>query len=97
MLPKIRSFIWEWMRLIIVHKSERLLYQPINNFQVYPPCWETSPEIEEFMKVNNYTTIAQVQEHYVTRHVDMVKSLGVTPISWQDPLDFGVQVHKLET
>lgn len=45
------------------------------------------------MIANNYTTMAQVQEHYVTRHVDMVKSLGATPISWQDPLDYGVQVE----
>lgn len=48
------------------------------------------------MNANNYSSIAQVQEHYVTRHVDMVKSLGVTPISWQDPLDLGVQVYRQE-
>lgn len=64
---------------------------------MYPPCWETSPEIEAFMKANNYSSIAQVQEHYVSRHVNMVKSLGATPISWQDPLDFGVQVYKGDT
>lgn len=45
------------------------------------------------MEANNYDKISQVQEHYVTRHVDMVKSLGAIPISWQDPLDFGVNVH----
>jgi N-acetyl-beta-hexosaminidase len=60
--------------------------------QAYPECWLSSPEIAEFMKVNGYTNVSQVQEHYTTRHVEMVKSLGAMPISWQDPLDAGVKV-----
>jgi len=55
-------------------------------------CWDSSPEIKKFMAENKYTRLSQVQEHYVTRHLEMIKSLGMQPISWQDPLDFGVDV-----
>jgi len=56
-------------------------------------CWQSSPEIRKFMTLHNYTKLAQVQQHYVKRHVAMVKELGLNPISWQDPLDFGVKVN----
>ncbi|CAG7826814.1 unnamed protein product, partial [Allacma fusca] len=59
--------------------------------EVYAPCWNSSPVIKEFMKQNGYTNLSQVQGHYTTRHVEMVRSLNVTPIAWQDPLDEGVE------
>ena len=55
-------------------------------------CWQSSPEIKNFMTKNNLTRLAQVQEHYVHKHIEMIKSLGMKPIAWQDPLDFGVDV-----
>ncbi|CAL8126406.1 unnamed protein product [Orchesella dallaii] len=64
--------------------------------EVYMGCWEPShnPVIKEFMSKNGYTDLHQVQEHYTMRHVEMVKSLGLTPISWQDPLDYNVNLDK---
>jgi len=44
------------------------------------------------MLENNYSDISEVQEHYTQRHVKMVSDLGALPISWQDPLDAGVNV-----
>ena len=61
--------------------------------EVYEPCWNSSPVIREFMNQNNYTAINQVQGHYTTRLVEMVKDLGIKPIAWQDPLDAGVDVR----
>lgn len=61
---------------------------------MYPPCWERShnPVIDEFMKANNYNSVHQVQGHYGKRHTAMVESLKLNPISWQDPLDIGIDV-----
>lgn len=44
------------------------------------------------MQSHNYTEFSQVQEHYTIRHLKMVKSLGVKPLIWHDPLEFGVKV-----
>lgn len=60
--------------------------------EVYQPCWNSSPVIHKFMEDNNYTTISEVQGHYTKKLVQIVKDLGMKPISWQDPLDIGVDV-----
>ncbi|CAL8126408.1 unnamed protein product [Orchesella dallaii] len=64
--------------------------------EVYMGCWDPShnPVIADFMIKNGYTDLHQVQEHYTLRHIEMVKSLGLTPISWQDPLDSNVTLDK---
>lgn len=55
-------------------------------------CWQSSPEIREFMNMHNYTRLSQVQEYYAHKHIEMIKGLGLKPIVWQDPLDLGVKV-----
>lgn len=71
----------------------KLYCSSICGVEVYPECWESSPEIAAFMRENNYTEISQVQQHFTERHIEMIKSLGASPIIWQDPLDFGVDVR----
>lgn len=60
-------------------------------------CWDDlhNPVIKKFMEEHNFTGLHHVQEFYTLRHVEMVKSLNLTPISWQDPLDFGVNVLRI--
>lgn len=62
--------------------------------KVYYSCWQSSPEIRKFMDDHNYTEYSQVQEHYTVRHLEMVKELGIKPVIWHDPLEFGVNVRK---
>ncbi len=44
------------------------------------------------MALHNFTDIAQVQQYYAERLIAMIKGIGGTPIIWQDPLDYGVEV-----
>ena len=64
--------------------------------EVYFPCWESSKEIRDFMAANGLETMAQLQGYYTQRHVNMIESLNVTPIAWQDPLDDGTEVSQLK-
>ncbi|XP_037046108.1 beta-hexosaminidase subunit alpha-like isoform X1 [Bradysia coprophila] len=96
-LDPTKEFTYTFMRGLfteIVQNVSKDSFVHLGMDEVYPPCWQSSPEIAAFMQANNYTSIHQVEEHYATRHIDMVKSLGATPISWQDPLDQGVELSK---
>lgn len=44
------------------------------------------------MRDNDFTNIHQMQEYYVERIFSIVNDIGASPIIWQDPLDFGVEV-----
>lgn len=47
------------------------------------------------MMENDYMNLSEVQAHYTVKHLEMVKSLGIKPIVWQDPYDAGVEVDKI--
>ncbi|XP_054715055.1 beta-hexosaminidase subunit beta-like [Uloborus diversus] len=61
--------------------------------EVYYACWKSSPEIKEFMKKHNYTSINQVEQHYVKKTLKNVKDTGYKYIIWQDPIDNDVQAE----
>ena len=62
--------------------------------EVYYDCWQSNPEIENFMKNNNMTETSQLEQYYVIRTVENVKDIGYKYMTWQDPIDNGVQVRK---
>ncbi|CAG7733652.1 unnamed protein product [Allacma fusca] len=62
--------------------------------EVFLPCWQTSPRIKAFMVERNYTSTRQVLGYYINRITEIVSSLGITPIAWQDPLTDGVELDK---
>lgn len=37
--------------------------------------------------------IHDLEEYYVTRHLEMIKQLGLKSIIWHDPIDYGVDVQ----
>jgi hexosaminidase len=62
-------------------------------FKVYYACWQSSPEITNFMNEMNFTNYSEVQAYYTERHLNMIKNLGFKSIIWHDPIEFGVQVR----
>jgi hypothetical protein len=48
------------------------------------------------MEENNYTDMSQVEGHYVKRHLEMVKDLGLKSIIWHDPFESGVEVFTVK-
>jgi len=96
-IDPISNFTYSFMREFfteIVGTVTKDQFVHLGMDEVYPPCWESSPEIAQFMREHNFTQISQVQEYYTERHIAMVKSVGGNPIIWQDPVDFGVNVDK---
>lgn len=60
--------------------------------EVYYDCWKSNPGIAEFMKLNNYTDINQVEQYYVRKTLKKVREIGYRYMTWQDPVDNGVKV-----
>ncbi len=63
--------------------------------EVYYGCWESSPEIKNFMKAHGMTKVSQVEEYYVKQTLINAKSVGYNYMMWQDPADNGVKVSFL--
>ncbi|XP_071446906.1 beta-hexosaminidase subunit alpha-like [Hetaerina americana] len=56
-------------------------------------CWKSNPDINEFMAANNLTgDYAGLEEYYIQKLVDMVKTLNVSNIVWQEVFDNGVRI-----
>ncbi|CAG2117990.1 unnamed protein product, partial [Medioppia subpectinata] len=60
--------------------------------EVYYECWESNPEIKKFMHDLNMTTTAQLEQYYVKRTVENVRNIGYKYMTWQDPVDNGVEM-----
>ncbi|KAK6188319.1 hypothetical protein SNE40_004517 [Patella caerulea] len=52
-------------------------------------CWESNPEIKEFMKQMNYTAL-QLEQYYFQKVLNIVRDLYRKNIVWQDVYDNGV-------
>lgn len=67
--------------------------------EVYYDCWESNPNITEWMRVNNLTDIKQVEEYYIRRLLDIVGRLQkpLKNIIWQEPVDNNVAVNNKDT
>jgi hypothetical protein len=59
---------------------------------VYYRCWESNPDIREWMEKQGYTEINQVEEYYMARVLSMTQDIGYKSIVWQDVWDNNVPV-----
>ena len=60
--------------------------------EVYYKCWESSPEIENFMKQHQMQHINEVENYYIRKTIQNVKDIGYKYILYQDPADNNVTV-----
>ena len=61
--------------------------------EVYYDCWQSNPQIAQFMRDMEFNQISDVENYYVRRTLENVKQLGYKYMTWQDPVDNGVQVN----
>lgn len=62
---------------------------------VYYRCWETNPNISQWMRDNGLTEIHQVEEYYMSRVLTLTRELGYKSIVWQDVWDNNVKVSNI--
>ncbi len=60
--------------------------------EVYYDCWESNPDIKQFMTDHNMTKTEELEQYYVKRTIENVKKIGYKYMTWQDPIDNGVEV-----
>ncbi|CAG0901695.1 unnamed protein product [Darwinula stevensoni] len=60
--------------------------------EVKHACWESSPEIQNFMTENGIQDYSQLEQYYINRHVAMIQGLGSRYISYQDPIELGLDL-----
>lgn len=61
--------------------------------EVYYACWQSNPEVIQFMKDRNFTALSQVEEYYVNRTLNNLrKTVDRKYQIWQDPFDNGVDI-----
>ncbi|XP_076436775.1 beta-hexosaminidase subunit beta-like [Babylonia areolata] len=57
-------------------------------------CWESSPNISDFMEEHNIGgNYSKLEQYYVTKALDIMAGTGKDVIIWQDPLDNGASVN----
>lgn len=55
-------------------------------------CWSSNPNIKKFMSDSNMTEMYQLEDYYTRRLIKLTSDLGYNYISWQDPIDNGVNM-----
>ena len=60
--------------------------------EIYPECWESNPEVREFMALHSMRSTTELEQYYAQRTIANAKQIGYKYMIWQDPLDKGVQV-----
>jgi len=55
-------------------------------------CWESNPNIKKFMTDKNITTFAKLEDYYMQKVLDIVKSLNKSYIVWEEVFNDGVQI-----
>ncbi len=61
--------------------------------EVYYSCWNSNPNITEWMKTKNFTSTKDVEQYYMSRVLDIANKIGYKVVVWQDVWDNKVKVN----
>lgn len=86
--PVLENFIAELKSVFIDE------YIHLGNDEVYYKCWESNPQIAEWMSQMNYTEYNQLEAYYSKRLLEITGKLGKKATVWQDVYDNGVRPDK---
>jgi hexosaminidase len=93
-LNPISEFTYEFLNNLIGEVKETFddEYIHLGMDEVYYRCWESNPNISEWMRENNLSTTRQVEQYYLTRVLTLVSKMKYKSIVWQDVWDNGVKL-----
>ena len=94
-LNPVSEYMWDTLCLLY---SEVIALFPdpyihIGGDEVSYSCWESNPEIQQWMKERNYTDYSLLQAYYENRLIGSMAAANRTPIVWQEVFDNGVKVQ----
>lgn len=93
-LNPIQNMTYEFMRNLI-SELKNVFKDPFIHLgmdEVYYKCWESNPNITEFMKLNNLNTTNDLEQYYMSRVLSSANELGYKVTVWQDVWDNKVKV-----
>ncbi|CAD5121848.1 DgyrCDS10315 [Dimorphilus gyrociliatus] len=62
--------------------------------EAYYACWQSSPNVSDWMSKRNMSTYNQIEQYYSERLIKIVDKIGLKSIVWQDPLENNVTFNK---
>jgi len=68
-------------------------YIHIGGDEVDFSCWQSNPEIQQWMKNHSYTDYSAVEQYYETRILQILNQLNHDYIVWQEIFDNGLKVN----
>ncbi|CAF0912542.1 unnamed protein product [Brachionus calyciflorus] len=93
-LNPIQNFTYEFVGELI-KELKNVFKDPFIHLgmdEVYYRCWESNPNITEFMKSNNMNSTKDLEQYYMSRVLSAANSLGYKVTVWQDVWDNNVKV-----
>lgn len=85
-------FLSDLMREIVEVFPDKFVH--LGGDEVDFKCWENNPGIQDFMEQLNITKIEKLEEHYMTKLVDIVSALNKSYVVWQEVLDNNVTLKQ---
>jgi len=69
-------------------------YVHVGGDEVGFDCWESNPNITQFMQQNNISSYVKLEQFYETNLLQIVGNTGKEYIIWEDVFDNGVKVNQ---
>ena len=57
-------------------------------------CWQSNPDIQEWMQERNYSNYARFEEYYIGKLLELVQQLGKSYVVWQEVFDNGNKIKE---
>ena len=57
-------------------------------------CWQSNPDIQQWMQESSYTNYARFEEYYIGKLLELVQQLGKSYVVWQEVFDNGNKIKE---
>ncbi|KAK9886306.1 hypothetical protein WA026_015816 [Henosepilachna vigintioctopunctata] len=88
--PKLYQFLNDFFQEISEVFPER--YVHLGGDEVPFDCWESNPNISQFMKSLNLTDYSDLEGYYINKLIDLVTKKKLNSIVWEEVFDNGVEL-----
>ena len=95
-LNPINNYTYEFIESLIKEVKE-VFSDPFIHLgmdEVYYSCWESNPDIKEWMMQNNFSLTKDVEQYYMGKILNIANNIGYKVTVWQDVWDNKVKVNK---